>query len=112
MDPTQHGRYVQTTEGLEITNAQYLDSRMFTCTASNIFGSREKHVYLVVIGKTEFSDYQISHPSPPFPLYQITHAVTIEFKTLLLTPPPELQSYDAEIHLPREEIIGQLQNSL
>uniref|UniRef100_K1QDD0 Hemicentin-1 n=1 Tax=Magallana gigas TaxID=29159 RepID=K1QDD0_MAGGI len=49
VDPTQHGRYVQTTEGLEITNAQYLDSRMFTCTASNIFGSREKHVYLVVI---------------------------------------------------------------
>lgn len=55
MDPTQHGRYVQTTEGLEITNAQYLDSRMFTCTASNIFGSREKHVYLVVIGKIEMN---------------------------------------------------------
>ena len=50
MDPTQHARYVQTPEGLEITNAQYLDTRMFTCTASNIFGTQEKHVYLVVIG--------------------------------------------------------------
>ena len=50
VDPTQHARYVQTPEGLEITNAQYLDTRMFTCTASNIFGTQEKHVYLVVIG--------------------------------------------------------------
>ncbi|XP_061194934.1 hemicentin-2-like [Saccostrea echinata] len=49
VDPTQHGRYVQSTEGLEISNAQYLDSRMFTCKASNIFGSFEKHIYLVVI---------------------------------------------------------------
>ncbi|KAK3094676.1 hypothetical protein FSP39_004806 [Pinctada imbricata] len=49
IDPKRGGRYVETPNGLEVSNAQYVDNGMFECKASNVFGTTVKHVKLNVI---------------------------------------------------------------